>query len=172
MDAHEAEAVGMSSERLQRASAYLEREVADDKLPGIIALAQRRGKVIHHSLHGQMDIAAGRPMEADAIFRIYSMTKPIVSVALMILHDEGRVQLHDPVARYLPSIGKMKVFSRISDRRLQLVDQDPPMTVFHLLTHMSGFCNGRDPWHPVDQLFARAGEELTDSSAAIGRLQI
>ena len=127
-------------------------------MAGIIALAQRRGKVIHHSVHGKMDIAAGRAMEADAIFRIYSMTKPIVSVALMMLHDEGRVQLHDPVARYIPGIAKMKAFSHISDRRPQLVDQDPPMTVFHLLTHMSGFSNGRDPWHPADQLFARASE--------------
>ena len=158
MNVHEAEAAGMSSERLKRASAYLEREVADDQLPGIIALAQRRGKVIHHSTHGKMDIAAGRPMQADAIFRIYSMTKPIVSVALMMLHDEGRVQLHDPVAKYIPAIGQMKVYSHVSDRQPQLVDQDPPMTVFHLLTHMSGLSNGLDPWHPADQLFARASK--------------
>ena len=155
---HPAEAAGMSERRLKRVSDYLEREVAGDQMAGIIALAQRRGKVIHHSLHGKMDIAAGRQMEADAIFRIYSMTKPIVSVALMILHDEGRVQLHDPVARFIPGIARMKVFSHISDRRLQVVDQDPPMTVFHLLTHMSGFTNGHDPWHPADQLFARAHE--------------
>ena len=111
MHVYPAKEAGMSAERLKRVSAYLEREVAEDKLPGIIALAQRRGKVIHHSLHGKMDIAAGRAMEADAIFRIYSMTKPVVSVALMILHDEGRVQLQDPVAKFIPGISKMKVFS-------------------------------------------------------------
>jgi CubicO group peptidase (beta-lactamase class C family) len=147
---------GMSADRLKRVTETLEREVAGDQMAGIIALAQRRGKVIHHSLHGKIDIAAGRTMEADAIFRIYSMTKPIVSVALMILHDQGRVQLHDPVANYIPCIAKMKVFSHISERRLQTVDQDPPMTVFHLLTHMSGLSNGQDPWHPVEVQFARA----------------
>ena len=153
-----AEDAGMSSARLQRINDYLDLEVADDKLPGLIAVAQRRGKVVHHSLHGMMDIEAGIPMEADALFRIYSMTKPVVSLAVMMLHDEGRLQLHDPVAKYLPSIGKMKVFSHVSERQAQLVNQDPAMTIFHLLTHMSGFSNGRDPWHPADQLFARASE--------------
>ena len=79
MKIHAAEDVGMSSERLARINTYLDSEVADDRLPGIIALAARRGKIVHHSLHGKMDIAANRPMAADAIFRIYSMTKPIVS---------------------------------------------------------------------------------------------
>lgn len=158
MYVYAAEEAGMSAERLKRVSAYLEREVEGDNLAGIIALAQRRGKVIHHSLHGKMDIAAGRPMEADAIFRIYSMTKPIVSVALMILHDEGRVQLHDPVAKYIPGIGTMKVFSHVSDRKLRLVDQNPPMTVFHLLTHMSGLGKGDDPFHPAEQRFLHARE--------------
>ena len=158
MKVYPAEEVGMSSERLGRVSDYLDAEVAENKLPGMIALAQRRGKLVHHSRHGLMDIEAGRPMEADALFRIYSMTKPVVSLALMMLHDEGRLQLHDPVAKYIPSIGKMKVFSHVTDRAPQFVGQDPPMTVFHLLTHMSGFNNGKDPFHPADQLFARAGK--------------
>ena len=153
-----AEDAGMSIARLQRINDYLDLEVADDKLPGLITVAQRRGKVVHHSLHGMMDIEAGIPMETDALFRIYSMTKPVVSLAVMMLHDEGRLQLHDPVAKYIPSIGKMKVFSHVSERQAQLVNQDPAMTIFHLLTHMSGFSNGRDPWHPADQLFARASE--------------
>lgn len=158
MKVYPAEDVGMSGARLGRVNEYLEREVAENKLPGMITLAQRRGKLVHHSLHGLMDIEAGQPMEADALFRIYSMTKPVVSLALMMLHDEGRLQLHDPVAKYIPSIGKMKVFSHVTDRAPQFVGQDPPMTVFHLLTHMSGFNNGKDPFHPADQLFARAGK--------------
>ncbi len=154
-----AEDVGMSSARLQRVNEYLEREVADNKLPGIIALVQRRGKVIHHSAQGLMDIEAGRPMAADALFRIYSMTKPVISLALMMLHDEGRLQLHDPVAKYIPSIGKMKVFSHISDGVAHTVAQDPPMTIFHLLTHMSGLTYGGDVYHPVDQRFVQASEQ-------------
>ena len=159
MKVHGAEKVGMSSERLARIDSYLEREVADDRLPGIIAVAARRGKVVHHSMHGKMDIEAGRPMQADAIFRIYSMTKPIVSLALMMLHDEGRLMLHDPVSRYIPAFGKTRVFSRISDGQPQLVEQDPPMTIYHLLTHSAGLSYAGDPWHPVDKLYQEAWRE-------------
>ena len=155
-----AEEVGMSSERLRRKDAYLEREVADDRLPGIIALAQRRGKIIHHSLHGKMDIEAERAMEADAIFRIYSMTKPVISLAVMQLHDEGRLQLFDPVSRYIPSFGKTKVYSHMRDKRVYYVDQDPPLTTFHLLTHTAGLTYSGDPWHPVDEQFREAAEQM------------
>jgi len=158
MKVYPAEDLGMSSERLRTINEYLEREVAGNKLPGIIALAQRRGKLVHHSLHGAMDIEAGRPMEADALFRIYSMTKPIISLAIMMLHDQGRLQLHDPVAKYIPGIGNIKVFSHISEGILRTVQQDPPMTIFHLLTHMSGLIYGADPFHPVDQLYVKASE--------------
>lgn len=153
MKVHAAEEVGMSSERLAQVGAYLDRAVENDRLPGIIVLAARRGKLIHHSLHGKMDIEAGRAMEADAIFRIYSMTKPVVSLALMMLHDEGRLMLHDPVSRYIPSFGKTRVYSHISDGQPRFVEQDPPMTIFHLLTHTAGLTYGNDPWHPVDRLF-------------------
>ena len=158
MNVYPAEDVGMSSARLGRINDYLEREIAEKKLPGMIVAAQRRGKVIHYSTQGLMDIEAGRPMEADALFRIYSMTKPIISLAIMMLHDEGRLQLHDPVAKYIPGIGKMKVFSHVSDRAPQFVGQDPPMTVFHLLTHMSGFPSGNDPFHLADRLFQESSE--------------
>ena len=156
---HTAEEVGMSSERLAKLRSYLESEVAGDRLPGIIALAQRRGKIVHHSLHGKMDIEAGRPMQADTLFRIYSMTKPIVSIALMMLHDEGKLQLHDPVSRYIPSFAKTKVYSHISENQPRFVDQDPPMTIFHLLTHTAGLTYGGDPWHPVDKLFQESAEK-------------
>ena len=159
MKVHPAEAVGMSSERLARVSDYLDRAVANDQLPGIIAVAARRGAVVHHSLHGKMDIEAGRAMETDAIFRIYSMTKPVVSLALMMLHDEGRLMLHDPVSRFIPGFGKTKVFSHISENQPQFVDQDPPMSVFHLLTHTAGLSYAGDPWHPVDKLYQEAWRE-------------
>ena len=115
----------------------------DDQLPGIIALAARRGRVVHHSLHGKMDIEAGRAMEADAIFRIYSMTKPVVSLALMMLHDEGRVMLHDPVSRYIPSFGKTKVYSHISDesaapRRARPADERLPFADAYRRSQLCG----------------------------------
>ncbi len=159
MDLSAPETVGMSSERLERINSYLQGEVAEDRLPGIIAVAQRRGKIIHYSRHGKMDIEANRPMTPDALFRIYSMTKPIISMALMLLHDEGRLQLHDPVSRYLPSFGGTKVYSHISDGQLKLIEQDPPMTIFNLLTHTAGLTYGWDPWHQVDKLFRQSAEK-------------
>ena len=149
----------MSSERLQTINAYIEREVAGDRLPGIIALAQRRGKIVHHSMHGKMDIEANRPMQADAIFRIYSMTKPVVSLALMLLHDEGRCQLFDPVSRYIPAFARTKVYCHVSDRQPHFVEQDPPMSIFHLLTHTAGLTYGSDAWLPVDQLFRNSEQK-------------
>jgi len=159
MKVYAAEEAGISSERLETINAYLEREVAGDRLPGISALVQRRGKVVHHSMHGKMDIEAGRPMEADAIFRIYSMTKPVVSLALMLLHDEGRCQLFDPVSRYIPAFANTKVYSHVSDRQPHYVQQDPPMSIFHLLTHTAGLTYGSDAWHPVDQLFRESDQD-------------
>lgn len=159
MKVYAAEEAGMCSERLARLDSYLESAVKDDQLPGIIALAQRHGKLVHHSLHGKMDIAAGRPMQADAIFRIYSMTKPIVSLALMMLHDEGKLQLHDQVARYIPSFARTKVYSRVSDGQMRYAEQDPPMTIFHLLTHTAGLSYAGDPWHPADKLLQEAWRE-------------
>ena len=159
MNIHPAADAGMSSERLERVNAYLDAAVANDQLPGIIALAQRRGRIVHHSLHGKMDIAAHRPMQADAIFRIYSMTKPVVSLALMLLHDEGKLMLHDPVSRYIPAFGATKVFSHISERQARFVEQDPPMSIFHLLTHTAGLTYGGGPWHAADMLYQRASAE-------------
>lgn len=159
MNLVEAEKVGMSSERLRRIDVYLEREVADNRLPGIVAVAQRRGKVVYHGVYGMADIEAKQPMQADTLFRIYSMTKPIVSVALMILHEEGYFQLHDPVAKYIPEIANMKVFSHISNSIAHYVPQDLPMTLFHLLTHMSGFTYGSDLDHPVDRLHREAHDK-------------
>ncbi len=156
MQTQPAESAGMSSNRLARADTYLAREVADERLPGMIAIAQRRGKCVQHSVQGMMDIEADRGMQADAIFRIYSMTKPVVSLALMMLHDEGRLQLHDPVSRYIPSFAKTKVFSHISENQPIFVEQDPPMTIFHLLTHTAGLSYAGDPWHPADEAFRKS----------------
>ena len=156
MIVHPPEDAGISSARLQVAADYLDNAAADGRLPGIIALVQRRGKVVHHSRHGLMDIEARRPMQADALFRIYSMTKPVISAALMILHDEGRCQLHDPVAKYIPAVGKMKVYSHLNNAGIQCVEQDPPMTIFHLLTHTSGFTYGGETYHPADALYRQS----------------
>ena len=84
----------------------MEAFVKDNQLPGIMTLVQRHGKVVHFGKFGLMDIEAGKPMQEDALFRIYSMTKPIVSVALMMLYEEGRFSLKDPVSKFIPAFKK------------------------------------------------------------------
>ena len=97
------EEVGLASEGLARLQRHIQAYIDGGKLPGAIAMIQRRGKVVHFQTYGCRDLEAGTPVEPETIFRIYSMTKPIVSVGLMTLYEEGRFQLDDPVAQYLPS---------------------------------------------------------------------
>ncbi|MCB0041350.1 MAG: beta-lactamase family protein, partial [Caldilinea sp.] len=109
MKTYSPEKAGMSSARLARIPAVMEQFVQDNQLPGILTLVQRKGRVVHYGAYGMMDIEAGKPMQKDALFRIYSMTKPIVSVALMMLYEEGRFSLNDPVAKFIPAFTKTKV---------------------------------------------------------------
>ncbi len=147
------EDVGLSSARLKRIDTVMEDFVADNRLPGIITLIQRRDKVIHLGKYGLMDIEAGRPIEEDAIFRIYSMTKPIISVALMMLYEEGRLSLQDPVSDFIPAFGRTKVYAGTTPLGLRLVGQDPVMTVYHLLTHTAGLSYGWCFDSPVEDLY-------------------
>ena len=104
------EQVGMSSARLERVTNLVSGYVADGKIPGAISMVARGGKLVHAQSYGQMDVEADKPMQADTIFRIYSMTKPIASVALMMLYEEGRFQLDDPVSRFVPKFADLQVF--------------------------------------------------------------
>lgn len=131
--------------------------VDDGEVPGFVTLIERDGVILHRDELGFSDIAAGRPMTADTICRIASMTKPIVSAALMMLVEDGRLQIDDPVARYLPAFGRTRVYAGGGLDDMRLVDQDPVMTVKHLLTHTAGLSYGNnDSDHPVDRLFAAA----------------
>lgn len=150
------EDAGMSSDRLARIAPIMEDFVKDNRLPGVMTLLKRRGKIVHFGKFGLMDIEAGRPMEEDAIFRIYSMTKPITSVAIMMLLEEGRVGLTDLVSRYIPAFGKTKVYAGMGVLGLQLVNQQPEMTLHHLMTHTSGLSYG---WYfdsPVEALYRQS----------------
>lgn len=153
MKIHSPEAVGMSSERLARIDSRMEELVTDNRYPGIMVLAQRKGKVVHLGKYGMMDIEGGRPMREDAIFRIYSMTKPIVSVAVMMLWEEGRLTLNDLVARYIPSFANIKV-----ETNSGLIEQQPDMTLYHLITHTSGLGYHVLPFEQRNQTLAEAVE--------------
>ena len=103
------EEVGLSSTQLKRLEEVTQKHIDEGLVPGAVMLVARRGKVAWMSVLGKRDVAAGDAMKFDSIFRIYSMTKPIVSVALMQMVEEGKLQVSDPVSKYLPEIGKMKV---------------------------------------------------------------
>jgi len=153
--------VGLSSAQLKKLEAVTRQHIDDGLVPGAVMLVARRGKVAWLSVQGKRDPAAGDPMKADSIFRIYSMTKPIVSIALMQMVEEGRLQVSDPVARYLPEIGKMKVGTEKVGADgapvLQLTDPERPMTVQDLLRHTSGLIYGTRGASLVNRAYIDAG---------------
>ncbi len=137
------ESVGMSSERLDRIAPAMQRYIDEGLTPGVITAIMRRGKLIHLSVLGDMDVEAGKAMREDAIFRIASMTKPIASVALMMLWEEGHFQLRDPVAKFIPEFGKVRVSSTgdASGESGELVPLKRPIQIRDMLTHTAGLAN-------------------------------
>lgn len=135
------EEVGLCSARLRRVGALIERYVGDGLIPGALTLVARRGRVAHFEVSGHRDVERGRPVEPDTIFRIASMTKPITSVALMMLFEEGLVRLDDPVSHFLPAFEKMQVAVPGPDGPIDLVPARRLINVRHLLTHTAGLAN-------------------------------
>src|SRR5512136_3344973 len=109
MDSVKPEGLGFSSARLARINTAMQRYVDEQKLAGIVTLIARRGKVAHFEKFGMADVEAGRPMQLDTLFRIYSMTKPITTTAALMLLEEGRIRLADPIWRYIPAFKDVKV---------------------------------------------------------------
>src|SRR5208337_2463357 len=103
------EALGFSSERLERLHAVMQQEVDQKQLAGIVTILARHGKVVEERTYGKKDIASGAPMTRDAIFRIFSMTKPVTGVAMMILYEEGKWHPLDPISKYIPEFAHLKV---------------------------------------------------------------
>ena len=153
------EKVGLSPDRLNKIKPLMQRYVDENKLPGMITMVARHGKVVYSEAFGLMD--AGKPMQLNAIFRIASMTKPITSVAIMILYEEGYFQLDDPVSRYIPEFKDIKVFSFKDKNGIHVEDQKKPMTISDLLTHTSGLGSGVEN-NPVDSIYR--AENLSDGT--------
>ena len=149
------EDVGISSERLKRIAPVMQSYVEENKLPGLITMVARRGKVVHFERFGMMDIEAQKPMEFNTIFRIYSMTKPITSVAIMMLYEEGHFQLDDPVSKFIPEFKDLKVFKNATEEGFELSYTKREMTIRHLLTHTSGLTYGLAD-RPVDGMYRKA----------------
>ena len=142
------EDVGLSSDQLKLIEAVTKTNIEQGYLPGAIMLVARRGKIAWTSVQGRLDGRSDAPMKLDAIFRIYSMTKPIVSVALMQMVEEGKLQVSDPVAKYLPEFKDVKVGVENAGA-LELVAPTRPMTVQDLLRHTSGLTYGNRGKSPV-----------------------
>ena len=131
-------AVGLSADRLAHISATAPEVIDQKQLAGAVTAVARCGKVAHFEADGMMDIAANKPMQKDTIFRIYSMTKPIAAAAVMMLCEEGKLQLDASASRYLPELGGLKVAAAADAETLSLVEADRDMTVRDLMRHTSG----------------------------------
>jgi CubicO group peptidase (beta-lactamase class C family) len=140
------EDVGMSSDRLARIATRLRADAAQGIIPGTVLLVARQGKIALFEASGLRDPQTKAPMTRDAIFRIYSMSKPITSVGVMMLFEEGRLTLDQPISRYIPALGKLKVGVEKTDasgaKTLELVDSRRDMTIQDLLRHTSGLTYG------------------------------
>ena len=148
------EEAGFSASRLSRIDTAMQRYVDQKTLAGIVTLVARRGEVVHFEKFGYQDIATSKPMELDTIFRIYSMTKPITSVALMMLFEQGLVRLTDPVTKFIPEFGKVKVLVGEGE----LADLEGEITIQDLLRHTAGLSYGgyKDTHDPIDKLYDQA----------------
>ena len=146
------ESAGMSTDRLARIHPVMQSVVDDRGFAGVSVAIARHGQTVFSAQYGHRDKEAGRPMTEDTIFRIYSMTKPIVSTALMILFEEGRFRLTDPVAKYIPAFGATKVMAGDGS----LVDPVRPILVRDLLTHTSGLTYDFMQDSPVGDLYREA----------------
>ena len=148
------ESVGFDSARLARLDAYMAGVVAEGRVAGMTTLLARHGKVVSFKTYGNQSLAAGTPMRQDTIFRIYSMTKPITGVAMMILFEEGKWRLEDPVTRYVPELAKLQVFTGENpDGTPVLVPMKRPPTMREIMSHTAGFGYGLGDKHPVDKIF-------------------
>ena len=154
---------GFDAGRLARIDRYFQRYVDDGRLPGWLILVSRDGEPVHFSTYGQRDKEAALPVSPDTIFRIYSMTKPITSVAAMMLYEEGAFELSTPVSRFIPSFKDARVYQRGSSLRPLVTPVREPVRIWHLLTHTAGLTYGFHHAHAVDEAYRAAGFEWGSS---------
>jgi CubicO group peptidase (beta-lactamase class C family) len=150
---------GLDKERLKRIDAHFARYVEDGRLPGWLLTINRHGRLAHVARCGARDLEAGLPVTDDTLWRIYSMTKPVTSVAAMILYEEGGLALTDPVSAFIPAFKDVRVYDGGSDLKQVTVPATEPVRIWHLLTHTAGLTYGFHRVHPVDALYRAAGFE-------------
>jgi CubicO group peptidase (beta-lactamase class C family) len=170
------EDVGLSTAGLARLGSVMRGEIERGRVPGAVALVARRGRLAYFESYGRRDPRSPDPMARDSIFRIYSMTKPIVSVAAMMLWEEGRFLLSDPIDKYLPELGRRKV-AVVHGAEIELVDAGRPITIQDLLRHTSGLTyefRGSGPVHKMymaERIYSR-NQSNADQVAALAKLPL
>lgn len=151
------DSVGLSADRLARISETMRPYVTDERVAGLMTMVYRRGEVAHVQTHGQRDLQTDAPMTANTLFRIYSMTKPITTVAALMLYEEGEFQLDDPVAEHLPAFRDVRVYDTTDAGRPTRVEPRRPVTIRDLMTHTSGLTYGVFSDTPVDSMYRAVG---------------
>ena len=168
------EDVGLSSERLQRITQMIERRIAAGDLAGAVTVVARRGKVAHLAAQGVMDLETKQPMTPDTMFRIASMTKPIIGVSIMMLVEENKLRLNDPVARHIPEFANMKVAvarpatGGSEGPGFYTVPAQRPITIKDLLTHVSGLGSGPMGNSDIEKVARKDGETLAQYIPRLG----
>tara|TARA_B100000700_G_scaffold331460_1_gene464479 strand:+ start:39208 stop:40479 length:1272 start_codon:yes stop_codon:yes gene_type:complete len=152
------EKVGMSSERLDHIGTAMRRLIDEKKIPGTVTLVARKGKVVHFEANGMRDLERGLPMEKDTIFRIYSQSKPVTGAALMMLFEEGKFLMTDPISKYLPEFTDMKVYVGEENGKIKTEPTNSPITIQQLASHTSGLSYSFMPG-PVGSMYIQEETE-------------
>ena len=163
---------GMSRERLERLDDHFHAYVDAGEIAGVVTYVSRHGQTIHQDAYGLADVDARRPMTGDTYFYVYSMTKPVTSVALLILYEEGRFQLNEPIARYLPELANARVFDRDNGRVVDAVRQP---TIEDVFRHTAGYLYGPQGDTDFDRAYREAnllGSNLAEFSQKLGQLPL
>lgn len=162
---------GFSAERLARIAPAMKAEIARDVVPGAVTLIARNGKIVHFEAHGFLDSARTKPMGRDAVFRGFSMTKPIVAVAALALIEQGRLSLRDPLSQYFPEFKEMKVYAEVRDERGRTsrvaVPAKRPILVWDLFRHTAGFTYaGSAPFPEMREAYEKADVESLNTDVS------
>jgi CubicO group peptidase (beta-lactamase class C family) len=162
---------GLSPARLERLHGYMQGVIDRGEYLGAVTLVARGGNVVDFRAYGHRDVARASPMKPDAIFRIHSMTKPVTSVAVLMLMEEGKLALEDPIGKYLPELANMRVLTGGTAEAPQLRAAKRPITIRHLLTHTAGFAAELKPSDLLYALYERADLDASpDLATYVARL--
>ena len=163
------EQVGLSAARLARISTWMKGWVDSGKLPGLLVAVMRRGELAFAETYGKADVERNKPVRPDTIYRIYSMTKPLTSTAIMMLYEEGRFQLDDPISKFIPAFANQRVFMGGSRGKMELAPAERDINFRDLLSHTSGLTYGMMEANAVDALYRQkeGGVDFQTSTATL-----